>query len=631
MVPCDGDCLAWSLRAACVDKLEDYETEEAVREVLEIRELVADCWITHKCIPFWQKLFNAFCADGLQVPDPETPKKSQKPNREADANVPLQTPPRVDPKQKALQDAEDAKVMPAFQRVKGAEPVPIAARERAASLTLMKPQKRKARKLLEPEVPDLEAAFDETMLDASEPSSSSGPNAVSVEDVDASMLKAGVTEEGHRQRKYHSREVKSRTKSKEQIQMKNLEELLAQHSIRFLSFNSRHRQACLVKKAGTCRIGWSGFKNAILSGKSPECNVCKEILVASSLDVATVASSLADKRETDDAKDATDGKDAADTPGEPAKEATKKPDDQKQSEDPEGLEFSKSMEYLQKLAPTIQIVMQVGEIVKYRCVVCKTRKQPAGKLNKIPKMNLKSVKFFMQQHLNSATHIAAENGARLQADLDTQPAVECPGLCVAEAVNTVLYIYREEFKVWSTHTKLNCPMTSHTYWADLNREKFWVRHKNCERNFRRTLANESCCSECFSLSQPTKLVKQVIRFITKFYAAQLLQKRLFCTAAETSEWVQQIQTTSFGLNCRKMWDALVALENYELQNWVRKTWASTPPEQRTSNLITFMDAFVEPALRVHVGSISSSLTVLASQYLTALCSEHNTVPWRSIL
>lgn len=597
-VPGDGNCLAWSLRMLhmgfkyCLKK---RQHSTAMDEMRRVRKMISDAWVGVKHEPLWQRLF-AYFVDGREAP--QTPKRSKK-AKETDPNdvCELATPPRVP------------------VHVSTAKPIPLSQKAAPASPSMKQPgpKKKKRRGFLEPEVPDIEQLFAEDV------GKTNDLNEVKVEDVDEAMLE-GDDEGKARKRVRHERRFKCRVKSETEIRLEDVGAWLATHELDYGSFNSIHRQLALVKKGFHCHGGgFRRFKELLIAGQVPECKGCLACLERKQVTLEDVSNFLS-KGSVD--KEATG--ESGEKPQQPSETPVPNVPSNVQSENAPLTKREESIQYLKSFAPTIEFHEDAKGIWFYRCKICVTRNQPLGKVNKLPSQEPKSVKFFLQQHLNCPSHINKVKQVHRVA-LETT-STDCPGLCIndCEAISN-LGNYFDEYKTWATFTKLDTNVAKHSYWCSLSDDKWWVRHKDCEKTFVQPVHPKEpeetpakCCSKCSELALPQAIQKRVVRFASKTYAARLLQKRLFFSENEAKEFEDSIDKSVFGINNKKFWQNLKKLTNGELQSYVKRTWKSIPPSTHTPQLENFLSTVVHPATEVHASAVKSNLVCLSSQFVEAL-------------
>ena len=620
-VPADGNCLVWSLRVLQSGQIPQLDpqcvSKKAKKQMQELRDSIAAAWVTVKDFGLWQTLFKYFCANHVRDDPPETPPKKQKKNAEpCPAKTPdAATPPRPEPSQPRQ-----------VQRVDGAQAVPISKKRLPESPNLMQPQKKKARELMEPEVPDVEEAFHQTMQEEASLSERL------VEDVRPEMLSSGAAEAVAPKKIAHERRYKSRPKTAREISIKLVDNFLAARGITYLSHCRLHRQQAVMRKAAVCvEGGWKEFKEHLLGAQLPKCEICLGIMRDSRFTLDDIAVEL----EAEQSKLVV-APEKSDKAGSSAPDGTQPEaagDQQPENTDAQD-EVERCKAYVTSFGPVIELLEENGKF-GYRCRACRTRKQPLGKVNKLPKMIMKSVKNYLEQHLNCPTHIGKVNMMKatdVKLDSERQQPLECPGLCVSNATGSSLYHYLPEFKLWISHSQMLSNANQHTYTCKLNAQEWWVKHQNCLGQYIPGDEDESspCCKQCRTLGEPHSIQRKVVKFATKFYAAHLLKRRLFCQEESVTALLDEVGATTFAHNNSKLWKNVTELSNAGLQALVRRTWGSMPPQARNDIVNVFYGTVVEPCTKIHVGSVSSNLVCLSSQFLDALSNRENSEPWQML-
>ena len=592
-----------------------------------VRSMIASAWQMRKDEPAWQVLFDAFCSDEVQPATP--PKKSSKkpkpnspkPGGEDDG---LATPPRPDDPNKAK----------GLKRADGAKPVPLTVRENPPSPNMAFPGAKRLR-TMEPEVPDLEENF-HNIMQKPPPQDRQDPSAVNVEDVDEDMLAEDTSK--LRKRKHHERACKSRKKSAAELRAKKLDMVLGAAGINYQTFLSFHRKAAYLKKAATCQSGgwWKDFKAAMVSKKIPECNTCYAMMKAKGVTCESIEQAMND--------DSFEFSPTVQKEAEQEKQGKEKEDegDDQDADD----ELPKILKYLDTLKPTIEVIDSPapGPPILYRCTICVNKNNPKGKVNKLSRINYKQVRYLMNQHLTSPYHRGKMQEMEEQGCANTteHEVRKCDGFIIdlkgyPEDPPSSLHNYAAEIRLWTNYTSMtNLPLrvdvqagekeNHNEYCVDLATDSLKIRSRGCQKNYVPTDVTIPCCHECWSVTGPKRLQKTVVRFCTKFYAAQLLQKRLFFPENQLKEWLDDLRTSTYGINNAITWQGIQNLSNRELQTWVRKSWTSINITAMSPAVEAFISSVVAPCLQVHVGSIKSNLVALSSQFLDALCSNQQSEP-----
>ena len=282
-------------------------------------------------------------------------------------------------------------------------------------------------------------------------------------------------------------------------------------------------------------------------------------------------------------------------------------------------------------------VLDDRDPIQYRCNVCRTHKQRTGKVNFLGKPNLKSWKHFVGQHVNSASH-----QVNLKA-LNEQEAInrdherngghdglcECNGYAISNDTPIgSLKRYHYEFGIYASHANFSTKCARNKYWCTQNPEVWHIQHHKCEGHFKPVRGRTTyCCPHCLEVGSARGAQKNMLRFITKYYAAILLQKRLFATEAELQETIAEILGGAFGQNNQVTFSKIRDLKNAELQEYVRHSFSHMPDEEKTPNMRLFMSTVVEPCLKVNVSSISPVLTNLSAQFVSALATKKLDDAW----
>lgn len=109
---------------------------------------------------------------------------------------------------------------------------------------------------------------------------------------------------------------------------------------------------------------------------------------------------------------------------------------------------------------------------------------------------------------------------------------------------------------------MDCGLTLHSYWHEINADRYWIRHKDCLKIVNLEDGNASpCCERCFSVTDRHSVQKIVVKFVGQFHAARLLQKRLFCPTGEAEELVAELRDTTFGVNNIEFWNKILGMDN----------------------------------------------------------------------
>ena len=592
----DGNCLLWSMRQLVVGvrAVSPEGTPEAHQDMMEMRKTIMESWKALKDDPVWQEMYKAFLIQGTHTPPRTDSKKSDSKSAQA---MDLLTPPRPSPnakraKAKATAKADASKVMWVGQKRPAADKnVRI-----ESSLLCPPPKKSKTETTKADEV-------------AKEPDQSVPDHEMKVEDWQGDLLNVPLLDDPEpgksRQKKSnHTRTGRKKIKSKAELEQDLIRHYLAGQGLTYHEWLAIHRRRCSIRKAGVCEGGgYLAMQAKLRQGDEVKCQSCLAAMETFQVDASAAKDVLSSRA------------------GEACLEDIDPNPSQSEAKLTEDQEYQRSLEYVQKFAPIIELCTKTskGYEIAFRCTVCKTKAQPEGKTNKLVKPKFKSTKHFLDQHLESATHIAK----KLRWEKEQQSKMvkyECPGLCVNDC--SALQDCLEEYRTWVTHTQLSGKTSEHNYWSDLVADRWFIRHKDCAKEFE-SLAVEgeeskNMCPKCSQLARPDSVKKLVSRFTFKMHGAVLLSKKLYGSEDEVLQYVDSFNSQTFGKRHCNFLSKIQHLSTAELQTYVRSSFLTTPQSRMTPAMATFVSTVVNPTLKVHVGTASADVPVFVEKFLAAL-------------
>ena len=470
----------------------------------------------------------------------------------------------------------------------------------------------------ESSVPDLEEAFDKlNKLPPEHAAKNRESDGVDFND----EVSGPEVSTPNRKRAKHARRFKSRNMSEREKRLKALTSFFAAKGLTYHEFMRKHQQGIALKKGAVCTDkGWAAFKERLTNFKFPECQACQQVVEWYGLSRENLEEFFSNPEEL-----AKHVPQPADAPSAQADDAAPEVPE----EDPdEGLpEIEQVRKFMATLAPVIQLVDEPNRIFHYQCTVCRTRKQPEGKVNKLSS-SIKQAKWLMNKHLTSDTHI--QKMAELEKQKQTAAvagdqavAFPCPAFCLANPnSHGSLSTYSAEFHLYALHADLS--QSENKIWCEANTGKWFIRHKECRKVLSGSPVSQAdCCSKCKTLGLARDVQKRVLRFSAKYNAALLLKTRLFGTQADVDELANKVGQSAWGTRC-SVWKTLLQSKNAELQQFVRKTWLHAQ-EARTPIMDQFEASVVAPCLRVHVSAVHSSVACLSNQFLNALAQSSQSV------
>ena len=418
-----------------------------------------------------------------------------------------------------------------------------------------------------------------------------------------------------RKKRYVHRSCQKRTRSEREQQSNILTALLAAKGISYQEFGVRHRRSCAFRRSGVCTDGgFVQFKVRLIEGKQPERACCLDLLEQFALTQDYVQEVLAGNADIENLPADADQDDQVNK-----KKSAKKKKGKTEAEiqQQEAEDKQACLDLLKEYSPFIELLP--GNLPIYRCNLCKSKAQPEGKVNKLVAWNVGTFHFLLKQHTAGATHIKNMARAKAEAEGSQQKRetldIPCPGYCIESGKSPgTLHIFEEEFKLWVTHNDIS-QLSQHSYWWDMSKNIWCLRSSECTQEL--IQESEGCCAKCKLLSNPKGPQRHALRFAGKYYAALLLNKRLFCTESEVSEFVQKVASTSFGSRS-DVWLKIQQMRNADLQQFVRNSFSTIPPKQQTQNLALLLSSTVAPALSVHVSAIDNKMRTLFAQFAQAV-------------
>lgn len=162
------------------------------------------------------------------------------------------------------------------------------------------------------------------------------------------------------------------------------------------------------------------------------------------------------------------------------REATK--DQQEESAEEEDVkkdeeEKGDPYELVKKHADVIELLKpgEGGKTLGYRCLICKSKGQPEGKVGELHHASKGCINHFLGQHLESTTHL--RNLARMKREATVQ-RVLCKSLRVDDELSAgILYDFRAEFDIWISMVNFQHSI-KHQYTKD-PAEGWLIRSGNC--------------------------------------------------------------------------------------------------------------------------------------------------------
>ena len=274
-----------------------------------------------------------------------------------------------------------------------------------------------------------------------------------------------------------------------------------------------------------------------------------------------------------------------------------------------------------------------GKPVPVRCLACKSSSQEDGKMFNCGRQRKEDIDHFVKQHCTSATHQASveewikRNLRHPQPEIDGEglpsaPVVEkkmvqCEGLSLTHSPQRISS-FSAEFILWASCSKLNSKLTKHKYVWDIPQQELVLFHSNCEKVIEETSELRQTCKVCLHAEAASVALKNALRFAQKHWIARVLQARLFKSEESLRDLVDALKSTALYGFQTKSTDELLAKNNSEMQQWIRKSFVRISKDQINRVFQDFLDAVVTPALSVNVADCNLELKQLNQQLASHL-------------
>ena len=150
-----------------------------------------------------------------------------------------------------------------------------------------------------------------------------------------------------------------------------------------------------MRKAWKCDgNGYVALQQTLLDGKQVSCESCKKLLIQCNFDQAKMDAEVVQ------------GVQQGNSGGDPEEAAAQEPADNKQPVDEPAAEPADPMAWVRSLEPTIiQLPAGThGRKFPFRCTVCKTRRQPDGKLLEAVSSKPCIIRSWLQKHIDTPSH-----------------------------------------------------------------------------------------------------------------------------------------------------------------------------------------------------------------------------------
>lgn len=393
-------------------------------------------------------------------------------------------------------------------------------------------------------------------------------------------------------------------------------ELIILHNFDGLSIFGR-----LSKVKGVSKCEGGGFfkelQSLLLAGGEVKCESCKALLTRfrfSSLDMQTAISDCLSGKRTvrvpgsiaqPGDEDENETLDALLTP------PCKKKKIAKGNEDREIHEYVNDLEHITLLTPGSH-----GKACPFECSLCRAKTWPTGRVLEASEMRLSSIKHFIGSHLRSEMHL--RNLRRLDGiPEEEEKLVECKGLNIEDPVNgNNLFIFRDEVALWGSMVNL-AQNAQHVYVHNATEGTWKITSQQCQRRLPLDNKGSSVCSKCKALGERNGVIRCVVRFMLKYWAAQCLSCKLYQGEEALNELHARIRKTMLYQGFKARVDSILSLPPYKMQQYVRSMWLSDAT-CASGPLAAFVDIVVRPAIQINIDSVPSQLAEISARFAAIL-------------
>ena len=183
----------------------------------------------------------------------------------------------------------------------------------------------------------------------------------------------------------------------------------------------------------------------------------------------------------------------------------------------------------------------------------------------------------------------------------------CEGFQVDKHPHCRLYKMKDEFELWMMYCKSGSPDSPgspgssdlmHTYIQNVTSRGHVIFHKACSKRD----DGGNMCATCSKIGVDKAIVRNIIRFYTKYMAGQLLQAKLYGTVPEEEVLISWADSNPYKFceAARKEHGLVKALSLVELQRYVREAFMCIPERARSPALKFLIGSTIFPAIQVQV-------------------------------
>lgn len=293
LVPCDGDCLVWSvllLLSGCEPSF-DFSKPEYPEQLEDMRQELSCLWLERKSDPVIQLLFHAVfnydheLADENRMNDSEDSAEFSDPGQPADPGVQAEEAPATPVRNRERAEAGSTPPRPSpppkVRRADGCRPVPSVAPRQSNALedAGLKGPGQRAPNFLEAPVPDLAGIVEDKFHAEMMVERPTLEPTTAVDDIEESMLE-NSDEEKAQNRKKRRRGCQKKVPTLQENKERALLLWMADQGLSYHVWLAIHRQHSTYKKSAHCiEGGWNQLKCRLMQQKEVGCPVPTEHFV----------------------------------------------------------------------------------------------------------------------------------------------------------------------------------------------------------------------------------------------------------------------------------------------------------------------------------------------------------------
>lgn len=357
-----------------------------------------------------------------------------------------------------------------------------------------------------------------------------------------------------------------------------------------------------MKKLTACPDGgFVSLQLRLAGGQEIDCHACLALLKSCNCDFDALAAAIAGA--TSISSELLPIEDA------PRSDQSKADGDDEQDEDP--LAYAKSFPGIIEVLPPGTF----GKALPYRCLICKSKTQPEGRVGNLNVLNKKAIMHFLDQHIQSCTH--QKNLKDLERAKHGEP-VPCEALLLEDESAGSLFEAQSEFRLWAAHANLKT-FARHTYWQE---QGVWhIRSSACLQTCMAQPGSRPMCPNCSDLGKTKGVVRTVLKFAHKFFLANLLSARLFQDPERSKEVESEIRSSLLYRRGPVGMEKTLKLSNGRLQQLLRATWLKGGSEvNATEAQSAFVSSVVQPALRFNIATVPECFSDVVTRFSASIAS-----------